>query len=178
MVKLLRRFRMKNNIIDHWKLVAILVLCLVSIAGGCLGKSTQQSRNNSSTITEKAIPQRPLANKGDTKSKEEKVESPGVMIKAYLNIQSGCQGEIIELLESFQKTYPKKVKTEYIDFGTKEGLKQTLKDNLHCMAILINGKQTFELGNKTVTFSHPMGVQWTAEDLKMAVKQEIAKMYK
>jgi len=169
---------MRNNIIDYWKLVAILVLCLVSIAGGCSGKSTQQSRENSSTITEKTISQEPLTNKGGTESKEEKVESPRVIIKAYLNIQSGCQGEVIELLESFKKTYPKKVKIEYIDFGTKEGLEQTLKNNLHCMAILINGKQTFELGNKTVTFSHPMGAQWIAEDLKMAVKQEIAKMYK
>jgi len=160
---------MRNNIIDYWKLVAILVLCLVSIAGGWSDKNT---------ITEKTIPQRPLRNKGGTETKVKEIESPRIVIKAYLNIQSGCQGEVIELLESFKKTYPKKVKIEYIDFGTKEGLEQTLKNNLHCMAILINGKQTFELGNKTVTFSHPMGAQWIAEDLKMAVKQEIAKMYK
>jgi hypothetical protein len=169
---------MKNNIIYHWKLVTILVLCLVSVTSGCSSKNTQQSRKNSSTITEKTISQEQLTNKGGTESKEEKVEFPKVIIKAYLNIQSGCQGEVIELLESFKKTYPKKVKVEYIDFGTKKGLEQTLKNNLHCMTILINGKQTFELGNKTVTFSHPIGMQWTAEDLKMAVKQEIERMYK
>jgi hypothetical protein len=169
---------MKNNIIDHRKLVTILVFCLVFIAGGCSDKNTQESRKNSSTITEKTIPPRPLTNKWGTESKEEKVEPPKVVIKAYLNIQSGCQGEVIELLESFKKTYPKKVKIEYIDFGTKKGLEQTLKNNLHCMTILINGKQTFELENKTVTFSHPMGAQWTAEDLKMAINQEIVKMYK
>ena len=169
---------MKNNIIDHRKLVAILVLCLVSVAGGYSDKNTQQSKKNSSTITEKTISQELLTNKGVTETKEKKVESPRVIIKAYLNIQSGCQGEVIELLESFIKTYPNKVKIEYIDFGTKKGLEQTLKNNLHCMAILINGRQTFILGNKTVTFSHPIGGQWTAEDLKMAVKQEIVKMYR
>jgi hypothetical protein len=169
---------MKNNIINHWGLVAILVLCFVFIVGGCSEKNTQQSVKNSSTMTEKTIPQMPLANKEITESNDAKVEFPMVTIKAYLNIQSGCQGEVIRLLESFKETYPKKVKIEYIDFGTKEGLEQISKDNLHCMAILINGKQTVELENKTVTFSHPMGMQWAADDLKIAVKQEIEKMYK
>jgi len=169
---------MKNNIVDHWRLAAILFLCFIFIESGCSEKNTQQSRNNSSTITEKTIPQMPLANKEGIERNEAKLEFPRVIIKAYLNIQSGCQGEVIKLLDSFKETYPRKVKIEYIDFGTKEGLEQTSKDNLHCMAILINGKQTFELENKTVTFSHPMGMQWIAEDLKMTVKQEIAKTYK
>lgn len=169
---------MSNNIINHWKLAGILSLCLIFIAVGCSNKKTQQPKDNSSAITEKSISQKPLMNKENTETKIEKAESPRVVIKAYLNIQSGCQGEVIELLESFKKTYPGKVKIEYIDFGTKEGLEQTLKNNLHCMTILINDKQTFEFGNKKVTFSHPMGMQWTAEDLKMAVKQEIVKMYK
>jgi hypothetical protein len=169
---------MRNNIIDRWILVIIIVFCLVFIAGGCSNKNTQQSMENSTNITGETIPKRPFTNKRITETNEEKVESPRVVIKAYLNIQSGCQGEVIELLESFKKTYPEKVKIEYIDFGTKEGLEKTLKNNLHCMTILINGKQTFEFGNKTVTFSHPMGMQWTDEDLKMAVKQEIVKMYK
>jgi len=169
---------MKNNIIDHWRLAAILFLCFVFIESGCSEKNTQQSRKNSSTITEKTISQMPLANKEGIEGNEAKLEFPKVTIKAYLNIQSGCQSEVIKLLESFKKTYPKKVKVEYIDFGTKKGLEQTLKNNLHCMTILINGKQTFELGNKKVTFSHPMGGQWAAEDLKIAVKKEIEKMYK
>ena len=169
---------MGNNILNHWKLAGIMSLCLIFIAVGCLDKNTQQQEKSSSTITEKSISQKPLMNKENTETKVEKIESPKVLIKAYLNIQSGCQGEVIELLESFKKTYPEKVKIEYIDFGTKEGLEKTLKNNLHCMTILINGKQTFEFGNKTVTFSHPMGMQWTDEDLKMAVKQEIVKMYK
>ena len=178
MAKLLKMFNMKNNIIVHWKFVAILILYFVFIESGCSEKNTQQSRKNSFSIIEKTTPQTPLANKEITESNEAKVESPRVIIKAYLNIQSGCQGEVISLLESFKETYSGKVKIDYIDFGTKEGLERISKDNLHCMAILINDKQKFELENKTVTFSHPMGMQWTAEDLKMAVKQEIAKMYK
>jgi len=174
---------MKNNIIDHWRFVAILVLCFVFIESGCSKKNTQQSGENSSTITDKTIPQMPLGNKESTESNEAKVKSPRVIIKAYLNIQSGCQGEVIKLLESFKETYPGKVKIEYIDFGTREGLERTTKDGLYCMAILINDKQTIKMGNKAgkikaVTFSHPMGLQWTAEDLKMAVKQEVEKMYK
>jgi len=169
---------MKNHIIDHWKLASILALCLTVIAGGCLDKTTQQQKKSSSILAEKPISPKQFMNKGVTETKVEKIKSFKVVIKAYLNIQSGCQGEIIKLLESFNKTYPKKIKIEYIDFGTKEGMEQMSKANLHCMAILINGKQTFELGNKTVTFSHPMDMQWTAEDLKMAVKQEIEKMYK
>ena len=143
---------MRDNIISHWKLAAILALYIVfSSWGECSGKGN--------------------------------AESPRVAIKAYLNIQSGCQGEVIDLLEGFKKKYPGKVKIEYIDFGTKKGLEQTLKANLHCMTILVNGKQTFKLRNKageikTVIFSHPMGLQWKAEDLGMAVKQEIERMYK
>jgi len=150
----------------------------VTATSRCLSKNTQQPGENPFALTEKPIPKMPIANEKGDESNEAKVESPKVIIKAYLNIQSGCQGEIIKLLESFNKTYPKKIKIEYIDFGTKEGMEQMSKANLHCMAILINGKQTFELGNKTVTFSHPMDMQWTAEDLKMAVKHEIERMYK
>jgi len=169
---------MKNNIINHWGLIAILVLCFVFIVGGCSDRNTPLSGKSSAAITEKAVSPTPPADKKSAERNEAKLEFPRVIIKAYLNIQSGCQGEVIKLLDNFKETYHRKVKIEYIDFGTKEGLEQTSKDNLHCMAILINGKQTFELENKTVTFSHPMGMQWIAEDLKMAVKQEIAKTYK
>jgi len=98
-----------------------------------------------------------------------------VIIKAYLNLGSGCQQETTDLLDNLGREYSEKVFVEYIDFSTREGAERTRKDGLSCAGLVINGKQTYTIINKNgvqkeVTFSHPINTQWTVDDVKTVVK--------
>ena len=98
-----------------------------------------------------------------------------VIIKAYLNLGSGCQKETTDLLDNLAKEYSGKVFVEYIDFSTKEGAERTGRDGLSCAGLIINGKQTYAIidkngARKDVTFSHPINAQYTADDVKTVVK--------
>ena len=98
-----------------------------------------------------------------------------VIIKAYLNLGSGCQKETIDLLDGLVREYKGQVSVEYIDFSTSEGAERTRKEGLSCAGLVINGKQTYTLKDsngeqREVTFSHPINSQYTADDLKIVVK--------
>jgi hypothetical protein len=97
-----------------------------------------------------------------------------VTIKAYLNL-SGCGEEVINLLNGLVKEYQGRVSVEYIDFSTREGANRMAEAGLHCQGLIINGKQTYTIIDKNgkqkeVTFSHPLNLQYTADDLKTVVK--------
>jgi len=97
-----------------------------------------------------------------------------VTIKAYLNL-GACGKEVTDLLDGLVKEYQGRVSVEYIDFGTREGNNRMIKDGLNCQGLVINGKQTYTIKDsngeqREVTFSHPINMQYTADDLKTVVK--------
>ena len=101
-----------------------------------------------------------------------------VNIKAYLNLKSGCEGggnEVENLLGNLVQEYPERVSVEYIDFGTRDGYNQMVKDGLNCQGLIINSKQTYIINEsndkqREVTFTHPLNVEYTADDLEIVVK--------
>ncbi len=85
-------------------------------------------------------------------------------------------GHIIEAVFEYVDTYPGKVRAEYYDWAGDAEARQVWRDKgLSCGAILINGKQTFDIedetGSRTVTFMMGMDMEWTKADLDAVVKQ-------
>ena len=127
---------------------------------------------------EKITIKEPVANSGATSTKIEGSQVERVNIKAYLNLKSGCEGggnEVKNLLDNLVQEYPGRVSVEYIDFGTRYGYNQMVKDGLNCQGLIINGKQTYIINEsngkeREVTFTHPLNVEYTADDLKIVVK--------
>lgn len=108
------------------------------------------------------------------KGKTSPVTPPPVRITAYINVSSGCQEPTIELLKSFPKTYPGRVRVDIVDFGDQgAGNKRWKESGYDCMIIEINGSPLvkFDSGGKpkTVALRQPVGFWWTQEDLKAAV---------
>jgi hypothetical protein len=102
-----------------------------------------------------------------------------VTIKAYLHL-GACGKEVTDLLDGLTKEYKGQVFVEYIDFSTEEGYKRTIEDGLNCQGLVINGKQTYTIKDsngkqREVTFSHPLNMQYTADDLKTLVKLLLVK---
>ena len=102
-----------------------------------------------------------------------------VTIKAYLNL-GACGKEVTDLLDGLVREYQGRVSVEYIDFGTREGYNHMTEDGLNCQGLVINGKQTYTIKDsdgkqREVTFSHPINMQYTADDLKTVIKLLLGK---
>jgi molybdenum ABC transporter molybdate-binding protein len=87
-------------------------------------------------------------------------------------------GHIIEAVFAYVDKYPGKVRAEYYDWAGSAEARQVWRDNgLSCGAILINGKQTFDIkdeaGSRQVTFMMAMDGEWTKADLDAVVLQAV-----
>jgi hypothetical protein len=86
--------------------------------------------------------------------------------------------DIEQLVLGFPKQYPGVVSAEFIDFRQGEGFDRWRAAGLNCGAVLVNGKQTVVTkdrgGEREVTFTHALGGEWTADDLRAAVAQAVA----
>lgn len=88
-------------------------------------------------------------------------------------------GHIIEAVFGYVDKYPGKVRAEYYDWAGDAEARQVWRDNgLSCGAILINGKQTFDItddtGSHQVTFMMGMDGEWTKADLDAVVEQVVS----
>ena len=163
-----------NKIVSNLIFVVLFVFLIQLMLQGCSSNnnSSYDTANQSESTTQKAT---------DSNLKEENqaASMKKVTIKAYLNL-SGCQTETTDLLDGLVKEYKGQVSVEYIDFSTKDGYERTVKDGLNCSGLIINGKQTYTIKDKSgkqheVTFSHPINSQYTAEDVKTVVSSLLGK---
>ena len=70
-----------------------------------------------------------------------------------------------------------RVKAEFIDFTSDQGYQRWKAAGLNCGAVLIDGKQTFDVERggkkKEVTFMMAEGGEWTWADLDYVIKQDL-----
>jgi hypothetical protein len=155
------------------KLIIFLILLSICIFGMLYFLSCQKL---ASSIKEDTSSSKNIQTVNEPKAEQEpSPPAEKVTIKAYLNL-GDCGKEVTDLLDGLVKEYKGRVSVEYIDFGTEEGLKRTIEDGLNCQGLFINGKQTYTIKDsngkqREVTFSHPLNLQYTADDLKSLVKQ-------
>jgi molybdate transport system substrate-binding protein len=100
------------------------------------------------------------------------VSAPEVYVQAFYP-DDEAHNDIKQLVMECQESHPGKVRAEFIDSATKEGLKRRTDAGLKGPGITINGQNTATIGEgksaRQVTFQMDAGAGWTAEDLKQAV---------
>ncbi|MFQ6097666.1 MAG: molybdate ABC transporter substrate-binding protein [Armatimonadota bacterium] len=104
------------------------------------------------------------------------VSAAAVYVQAFYPDNEGHRG-IKDLVLGLQKKYPGKVRAEFVDFTTPDGLKRRTDAGLTCGGIIINGQNTVRIGQgesaREVTFMMGMGGEWTAEELEQAVAEAV-----
>jgi hypothetical protein len=106
---------------------------------------------------------------------------PVVVIEAYYPLNERHQ-YIKDYLEKFAKSKGDKVKFTFYDQNTEAGMQASMKTNLNCAGVLINGKSTWNVrrGKKTeeVSFTKRMDIQWERKDFEWVVNDLLAKAAK
>jgi hypothetical protein len=161
-----------------WLYPLLLTVAAALILAGC-GRPTlpgQQFKGELRTVPGAAektpLPEKPVLEWGPSDAK--------VRVVAFYPIDEPHQ-RLIDLLESFPKTYPGEVYAKYIDYRTPEGAQLFTTAQLTVPCVAINGSTSVDLssplGPRTVDFVKDMGRYWTADDLEEAVAQAVAKAY-
>lgn len=103
-----------------------------------------------------------------------------VRILAFFPIDPEHQ-ELQDLLRSLVKQYPGKVYVKYTDYRTAAGQQAMQLAGNTGLGLLVNGQSTIDIKKArnpyTANLSGEMGRYWTADYLKDAVAQEVAKAY-
>jgi hypothetical protein len=107
--------------------------------------------------------------------KQETVETPKVQnesgiveITAYYDI--GMQRlprtiRTVRILQNIANKYKDRVAIHIVDIATEEGIKQWQTSGLIYSGLIINGKNSFVVEGKEVSFIFPVDYYWTEEDL-------------
>jgi len=152
---------------------------LVLVAVGC-GRpslpgrhfSGEQAETTTSAPVESPLPEKPYFEWGDADAK--------VRVLAFFAIDD-AHAELRELLEGLAEEHRGKVYVRYVDYRTPEGAAIFQRAEATGRAVMINGETGIDIetdgGFYTVDFVQEMGRFWTAEDLKKAIAQEVARQY-
>jgi hypothetical protein len=156
----------------------IALAAALALVGGC-GRPTlpgsQFSEGEVQTTTAQRstspLPEEPVLQWGDPDAK--------VRVAAYYPIDDDHQ-RLREVLEEIAATYGDEVYVQYADPRTPEGGAMFQRAQLQARTVLVNGESTKEIEKSgiatEVTFAQEMGRFWTADDLKMVVADEVAKV--
>ena len=98
---------------------------------------------------------------------------PPILLRAYINVSSGCQAATIDFMKGLQQKYPR-LQLELVDFGDGgPGLDRWQQSGYKCMTLEIDGhpvvKYPVDGKLKVVAFHMPAGFSWEHEDLAQAV---------
>jgi hypothetical protein len=115
------------------------------------------------------------ANRGEVNVPEESepttqpVPAPvEVVVAGYLN--HGPMQPTVRAIKEVLDNYGDKVDATWIDLGTKDGVNYFKENNLSAhMNVIINGKYTYDVNGKEVTFQWFEGGQWTSQDLDTVI---------
>jgi hypothetical protein len=161
-----------------WLYPLLLAVAAALILAGC-GRPTLpgrqfkgELRTTPGTEEKTPLPEKPILEWGPSDAK--------VRVVAFYPIDEPHQ-RLIDLAGSLAKTYPGEVYVRYIDYRTPEGAQLFASAQLTVPCVAINGNTSVDLssslGPRTVDFVKDMGRYWTADDLKEAVAEAVAKAY-
>ena len=103
-------------------------------------------------------------------------EDAKVKIVGMVPIVNPCHAATVAALKEVYEAHPDDIHLTLIDFQgpDSEEWKQTL-GGVTCATVAINGKYTFDLEGRTVTFQKKEGMTYQPTDLKTVVEGELAK---
>lgn len=126
-----------------------------------------------------AVPQRV---KTETAISEPTRTEP-ILVEAFLPLESGCMGPMVEHLNALEKKYAGRIKVVYTDFSRPEGLKAMEARGLHCLTILVDGVDRFTVTNtdgterKTWFNKPPEAGHWRLEDLDQVISTKVEAIF-
>jgi hypothetical protein len=92
-------------------------------------------------------------------------ESGLVEITAYYDIGMHHLPRTMQILQNIANKYRDRVAIHIVDIATEEGSKQWQTSGLIYSGLIINGKNSFVVEGKEVSFIFPVDYYWTEEDL-------------
>ncbi len=152
---------------------------LLLAAAGC-GKPSLPGRQftgetpetGTSPVAESPVPEQGVLEWGDPEAK--------VRVVAFFSIDE-AHAELMEMMEGFTEEYPGKVYAKYVDRRTREGMGAFQRAGVAGSCVMINAKNEATIEAEphpyTVDFVQEMGRHWTADQLRKAVAQEVARQY-
>ena len=162
----------------HCALIFGLSVLLLA-AAGC-GKPSLPGQQFSGEIPEtrtspaadSPVPEQGVLEWGDPEAK--------VRVVAFFPIDEAHAG-LVEMMEGFAEEYPGKVYAKYVDRRTREGVGMFQRAGVTGNCVMINAENSVTIEAEpypyTVDFVQEMGRHWTADQLRKAVAQELARQY-
>ena len=163
---------------DHRALILCLLVLLLA-ATGC-GKPSlpgQQFAGETpdrgvSPRVDSPVPEQGILEWGDPEAK--------VRVVAFFPIDE-AHAELMGMMEGFTEEYPGKVYAKYVDRRTLEGMGSFQRAGVQGDCVMINAESSATIEAEpypyTVDFVQEMGRHWTADQLRKAVAQEVARQY-
>ena len=97
-----------------------------------------------------------------------------VVVAGYLS--HGPMQPTVRAIKDVLTKYGDKVDVTWVDLSTKEGADYFKENNLSAhMNVIINGKYTYDVNGKEVTFQWLEGQQWTRQDLDAVLANLLSK---
>ncbi|UCC68276.1 MAG: hypothetical protein JSV79_14410 [Armatimonadota bacterium] len=155
-------------------LTALLVLAVGCGRPSLPGQhfSGERAETGTSPPADSALPEQPYFEWGAADAK--------VRVLAFFPIDED-HAELMELLQEMVGQYPEKLYVRYVDYRTPEGAAIFQRAGAAGRTLMINGENEVEIerdgGSYTVDFVQEMGRYWTAEDVRRAIAQEVARQY-
>lgn len=166
---------------SHWAWAGCVTLgALVALAAGCGGRPTLPGRQfrgeraitSTSPPPTSPLPEKPYLEWGPASAK--------VRLVAFFPLDEAHQ-KVMDLVKGLAEQYPGKVYVKYVDYRTQEGRVIYQRSEMDTPGVMINGESSVMIEAKPysyqVDFLQEMGRFWTADDLKAAVAQAVARAY-
>ena len=97
-----------------------------------------------------------------------------VVVAGYMN--HGPLRSTVQAIKDVLAKYGNKVDVTWVDLGTKDGAAYFKANNITAhMNVIINGKVTYNVNGKNVTFQWFEGQQWTRQDLDTVLAGLVSK---
>ena len=119
----------------------------------------------------------PIAGKAAPAPSPSTQAAPGavkVVVAGYMS--HGPLRPTVQAIKDVLAKYGNKVDVTWVDLGTKEGAAYFKANNITAhMNVIINGKVTYKVNGKDVTFQWFEGQQWTRQDLDSVLASLVSK---
>ena len=101
-------------------------------------------------------------------------EDAKVDVVALVPIANPCHAATVSTLKQLSSAYPNDVRLTLIEFMGPDSAEWRQRLGVTCATVSINGRHTFEVDGRTVTFQQQEGGTYRPVDLKTVIEAELA----
>jgi len=118
------------------------------------------------------------AGAGSPANQVQELGSPGakLQITALVPVAEGCHTATIQALKEAYQKHPKDIYLKIVEFKGPAGQQYKTQLGVTCATVAINGKYSFDLNGRTVTFQKAEGGTYQPADILAVIDQELKKL--